>query len=178
MDVFEAIKARRSVRTYLPKEVPKSVISKILEAGRLSPSSMNLQPWHFIVVTDADKRKDLSEGQYAKFLVDSPLVIVGLSDRKRSPKWHMVDTTIALQTMVLAATAEGLGTCWVVSFYEDRVKKLLKVPDDFTIAAMLAVGYPREREEAVTGSVRPKNRRPAKDIFSYEEFGKSGDTSS
>ena len=97
---------------------------------------------------------------------------MGLGDKVKSPKWHIVDTTIALQTMVLAATAEGLGTCWIGSFYEDKVRKLLNVPDNLVIVAMLSVGYPRDKEESTSRPPRIKNRRPLAEIASYEEFGK------
>ncbi|OGS42886.1 MAG: hypothetical protein A3K76_01060 [Euryarchaeota archaeon RBG_13_57_23] len=172
MEVHEAIELRRSVRSYLPKPVPPDVLRRVLEAGRLSPSAVNHQPWHFVVVTDPVKRNGLTDGPYAKFLAESPVVIVGLGDKVKSPKWHIVDTTIALQTMVLAATAEGLGTCWIGSFYEDKVRKLLNVPDNLVIVAMLSVGYPREKEESTSRPPRIKNRRPLAEIASYEEFGK------
>ncbi len=148
-------------------------MKRILEAGRLSPSAVNHQPWHFIVVTDPEKRNGLTDGPYAKFLTEPPVVIVGLADKVKSPKWHVVDTTIALQTMVLAATAEGLGTCWIGSFYEDRVRKLLNVPDNFAIVAMLSVGYPREKDDGVNRPPRVKNRKSLAEITSYEEFGKT-----
>jgi len=172
MEVQQAIEVRKSVRSYLSKPVPDDVLRRVLEAGRLSPSAVNHQPWHFIVVTDPGKRSGLTDGPYAKFLTESPVVIVGLGDKIRSPKWHVVDTTIALQTMVLAATAEGLGTCWIGSFYEDRIRKLLKVPDNFVIVAMLSVGYPKEKEVGTSRLPVVKNRKPLEDITSFEEFGK------
>lgn len=172
MDVHRAIEVRSSVRSYLSKSVPDEVLRRILEAGRLSPSAVNYQPWHFIVVTDPAKRKGLAEGPYAKFLAESPVVIVGLADKAKSPKWHIIDTTIALQTMVLAATAEGLGTCWIGSFGEEAVRNLLKIPENYVIVAMLALGYAREKEEAVTKSPKVKNRRPLTSITSHEEFGR------
>src|SRR4030042_2581960 len=172
MEVHEAIELRRSVRSSLPKPVPPDVLRRVLEAGRLSPSAVNHQPWHFVVVTDPVKRNGLTDGPYAKFLAESPVVIVGLGDKVKSPKWHIVDTTIALQTMVLAATAEGLGTCWIGSFYEDKVRKLLNVPDNLVIVAMLSVGYPGDKEESTARPPRIKNRRPLVEIASYEEFGK------
>lgn len=171
MEVQKAIEVRKSVRAYSAKPVPDEVVARILEAGRTSPSATNYQPWHFVVVTGADKRKVLAEGVYAGFIVESPLVIVGLADRQKSPKWHLVDTTIALQTMVLAATAEGLGTCWVGSFNEERVRKLLNVPDNFVIVAMISVGYPRGTAEVGARPTRPRNRKSMDEIVSFEEFG-------
>jgi nitroreductase len=171
MEVFEAIQKRRSVRAYDQKPVPPETVAKILEAGRIAPSANNRQPWHFIVVTDQSKREVLSEGRYAKFLKDTPVVIVGCGDRVTSPKWHVVDTAIALQQMVIAATAEGLATCWIGSFSEDSVRALLKIPEEFTVVAMLALGYPREKTDLKAKLLGLHNRKPLESIVSYEEFG-------
>lgn len=173
MDVFEAVKSRRSVRSYLPDPVPKEKLDRILEAARLSPSAMNRQPWHFIVVTDKEKRKSLSAGNFAHFLEDAPLVIVGCADRDASLKWRVVDTTIAMQTMVIAATSEGLGTCWIGSFNQEKVKGLLGVPPNFEVVALLAVGYAREGP-SLTGSVRSLivRRKSIGGITSSETFGR------
>jgi len=126
LDVFEAIQKRHSIRAYESSPVPEEKLIKILEAGRLAPSASNIQPWHFIVVRDAEKRKRLAKARWAKFLAEVPLVIVGCGNQKASPKWFTVDVAIAMQNMVLTATAEGLGTCWIGSFDEGEVKKLLK----------------------------------------------------
>ncbi len=152
MDVFDAVKSRHSVRSYLQDPLPKEKLDRILEAARLSPSAMNRQPWHFIVVTDKEKRKALSKGNFAHFLEDAPVVIVGCADKDASLKWHVVDTTIALQTMVLVATGEGLGTCWIGSFNQGDVKALLRIPPNFDVVALLAVGYPCEKP-SLTGTV-------------------------
>jgi nitroreductase len=87
MDVFEAVQNRTSVRAYTDEPVPKDKLERILEAGRLAPSARNTQPWHFIVVTDKEKRKILSKGRYAKFLTQSPVVIVALGDKEASADW-------------------------------------------------------------------------------------------
>jgi len=146
MEVFEAIQKRKSVRAYAPTPVPKEKLERVLEAARLAPSARNAQPWYFIVVTDEEKKKRIANsGRFAKFLVDSPIVIVGCGDSRASPKWHMIDVAIAMQNMVLAATEEGLGTCWIGSFDEGLVKELLKIPEQFKVVALLAIGYPRRK---------------------------------
>ena len=175
MEVFEAIKARRSVRAYEHREVPEQVVDRILEAGRLAPSASNMQPWHFIVVTDPDKRKELSGGRYAHFLKDTPLVIVGCGDAEMSPRWYAVDVTIALQQMVLAATSEGIGTCWIGSFNEEEIVRALKVPARYKVVAMLAVGYAKEKLDLGALLVRSRNRKNMGDITSYGEFGRPRD---
>ena len=172
MEVFEAIQNRHSVRSYLSDEVPIEKLLKILEAARLAPSAGNIQPWHFIIITDQQMRKKLSKGRYAKFLVESPIVIVGCGDERVSPNWYSVDTTIAMQNMVLTATSEGLGTCWIGSFSENQVRKLLDIPDRFRVIALLALGYRRETLD-LSGKVLHLFRRKKKleKIVSLERFG-------
>jgi nitroreductase len=171
MEVFDAIRTRRSVRGYSSTPVPKEKLDRVIESGRVAPSAMNLQPWHFIIVEDADKREKMSKAKYAKFLKESPVVIVGCGDRKASPKWFAIDTTIALQNMVLTATSEGLGTCWIGSFDEDLIRKLLKIPEHLAVVALLAVGYPRKKLDLAATIVRSGNRKPAEEIVSVEEYG-------
>ena len=171
MEVFEAIQKRHSVRSYLADEVPRVKLEKILEAARLAPSAGNIQPWHFIVVTDQKKRKKLSKGKYAKFLMESPVVIVGCGNKKASPNWYTVDTTIAMQNMVLTATSEGLGTCWIGSFNENQVRKLLNIPEKFGIIALLALGYRREAMDLSSKVLHFfRRRKKMEKITSLEEF--------
>jgi nitroreductase len=173
MDVFEAIQMRRSVRSYLPEQVPLNVLNRILEAGRLAPSANNRMPWNFIVVTDPQKRKAIADsGTYGKFLTECPVVIVGCGDRESAQKWHVVDTTIALENMVIAATAEGLGTCWIGSFDEKKVKDLLKVPDSYAVVALIALGYPKEKMDLIRLSMRLRPKKKLEQITSSEEFGR------
>ena len=171
MDVMDAIKARNSVRSYTDEPVAKESLEKILEAGRLAPSAHNGQPWHFIVVTDADKKEELSKGRWAKFLKEAPAVIVGCGNREKAPDWYAVDVTIAMENMVLAATSMGLGTCWIGSFDEEAVKKLLKVPESMSVIAMLPVGHPRKKIDLSALLVRSRNRKPMDEIVSYESYG-------
>lgn len=171
METFEAIRARRSVRGYESKPIPDEVLDKILETGRIAPSASNRQPWHFIVVKDKEKRFALTAGPYAKFLKESPVVIVGCGDKRTSPDWYAVDVAIALQQMVIAATAEGLGTCWIGSFYEDQVRALLKIPDKFEVVAMLAMGYPKDKLDLKAAIMKAKHRKAMAEILSREEYG-------
>lgn len=174
MDTLDAVKTRKSVRAYDPKPVPAELLRQVLEAGRIAPSAMNYQPWHFVVVTDPERRTALSGGRWAKFLKATPVVIVGLGDHKASPKWHVVDVTIALENMVLAATSLGLGTCWIGSFHEDEVKAALNISNDWTVVAMLALGYEKRRPDAVERvGGEGRKRRALEEIVSYESLGRS-----
>jgi nitroreductase len=169
MDVIKAIKTRRSMRSYGTAPVPKAVLERVLEAGRLAPSACNFQPWRFIVVEDRSMREAIAQtGRFAHFLAESPVVIVGCGDMKASPKWHAVDVSIALENMVITATAEGLGSCWIGSFDPAKVKELLKVPEGFVIVALLALGYPKLAPQEAP----PQRRKRMDEIVMIGEFGK------
>jgi len=174
MDVFEAVQKRRSVRAYESTSIPKEKLDKILEAARLAPSAGNIQPWHFIIVTELEKRQKLARAPFAKFLKEAPVVIVGCGDKKASPNWFVVDVAIAMQNMVLTATSEGLGTCWVGSFDESQVREMLKIPENYRVVALLALGYPKEKFD-LQGKLLHlvRRRKPLEKIVSFEEFGRT-----
>ncbi len=173
MDVFEAIQERRSIRTYSDKPVEREKLEKILEAGRLAPSARNTEPWHFIAVTNAEKRKTLSKGVYAKFVAQSPLVIVACGDKEASDDWYAVDVSLAVENMILTATSEGLGTCCVGSFNEKEVKELLKIPDNFEVIIMLIIGYPEEKLDLSSKLLHlVRSRKTLSEIASEEVYGK------
>lgn len=173
MDVHDAIRLRKSVRTYLPEQIPDRVLKRVLEAGRLAPSARNLQPWRFIVVKNPSSRKAIARtGRFASFLEEAPAVIVGCGDRETSPKWFVVDVSIALQNMVMAATAEGLGTCWIGSFDGEKVKEILRIPQGLEVVALLAMGYPKEPVVGPSGERSAMNRKPLSEIAMLDEYGK------
>jgi nitroreductase len=174
MDVFEAIQKRKSVRVYDSVPIPKEKLEKLFEAARLAPSADNLQPWHFIIVTDPEKRKQLSKAPFASFLAESPVVLVACGDKKASPNWYMVDVAIALEHIVLTATNEGLGTCWVGSFNEPRVKEMLRIPEQFKVVALLAIGYSCEKIDLRRTMVKiVRMRKKLEGIVSIDEYGNS-----
>ena len=174
MDVYEAIEKRKSIRAYVSKPVAKEVLVKLLEAARIAPSAGNIQPWHFIVVTNAEKRKELSKGAFAKFLNDAPAVIVACGDTKASSEWYAVDTSLALENIALAATGEGLGTCFVGSFKEETIKGALNIPQNLSVIAMLAVGYPADKEGLTTKIFRAiRKRKSLQGISSAEMYGQA-----
>ena len=174
MDVFEAIQKRKSVRSYESTPVPVEKLRKVLEAARLAPSAGNAQPWQFIVVTDSDKRKKIAKGcRFGRFLAESPVVIVGCGNQKASPSWHAIDTCIAMENLVLAATGEGLGTCWIGTFNEKDIKEMLKIPSHLKVVALLALGYPKKKLDILAKIVhllRPKKK--LEKIAYLEEYGK------
>ncbi len=168
MDVFEAIKTRRSVREYKSTPLPEEKLKKILEAARLAPSAHNAQDWKFVVVKDPAKRQTLAQAASQPFMAQAPVVIaaVGLAPQRvlscGVPN-YAVDLAIAVDHMTLAAAAEGLGTCWIGAFSQGDAKKILHIPENCQIVALLPLGFPAD-------SPCPKSRKPLKEIISYDNF--------
>lgn len=173
MDLFEVIEKRRSIRKFKRKPVARKDLKRILEAGRLAPSGGNRQPWYFIVVRDLEIKKALSiVANNQKFIADADIVIVALGDPGTKPKFnvssiripHKQDPMIAIEHMILAATALGYGTCWIGAFNENEVKRILKIPENLAVIALLPVGVPDE-------SPSPRSRKAFKEIFFKQFYG-------
>jgi len=142
-ELLKVIYRRRSIRKYRREPVPENVLNAVLEAGRLAPSARNMQPWHFIVVRDREKKRKLIFSSWNNFIDEAPVLIVGCGDP--GSKWAVVDVAIALENMVIAAEALGLGTCWIGLFEEAEVKRVLGIPENLQVVAMVTLGYPAER---------------------------------
>jgi nitroreductase len=151
MDVLEAIKGRRSIRKYKEKKVPQRIIDDIIECGMNAPSSCNTQPWAFVVVKDKDKLEKLSKiSKYSSFVSNAPLcIVVCLTNEEKSfspNKYHSV--ACAVENMLLAIHAYGLGSCWtfVKDFdeveVEQKAREILDIPKNVEVICMLPIGYP------------------------------------
>jgi nitroreductase len=174
MDVFEAIQARRSIRAYTDRAIEREKLEKILEAGRLAPSARNSEPWHFIVVKDLEKRKILSKGKFAKFLIQAPVVIVACGNKKSSPDWYAIDVALAVENMVLTAINEGLSTCCVGSFDEKEVRELVEIPPNFEVLLLLPVGYAEDKIDISSKLLRlVRSRKTLTEVVSEEKFGET-----
>jgi len=161
MSVFDTIKDRRSIRVYKGERIPKDKLEKLLEAARLAPSAANRQNWKFIVVENEQIKNQLVTAcNNQAFVGTASHVIAGIGDS--SQKWHQVDLAIALEHVVLEAVELELGTCWIGAFNEDEVKKILKIPQDKKVVALLTVGVPAESPAA-----RP--RKAMEEIVAYNE---------
>lgn len=153
MDFLELAKIRRSVRKYKHQPVENEKLRKIFEAARLAPSARNRQPWKFIVITDAQKIKkiaDASKGQ--TFIETAPVIIAAVAYPtdyvcSNGNIAHLVDLGIVGEHIALASADLGLGTCWIAAFFQDRMKKILNVPDDAHIVAIFTIGYPDEESK-------------------------------
>jgi nitroreductase len=150
MDVFEAIRRRRSIRAYKNTEIEEGKLQKVLEAARLAPSAGNRQEWKFVAVRDPERRAKLAEMTYGqRWVAEAPAIIVACATEGKSVMMcgqatHTVDVSIACTMMVLEAWEQGLGTCWLGAFNEGEVKKFLDVPDHMRVVAMIPMGYPNE----------------------------------
>jgi len=166
MCAYEVILKRRSIRKYVPEPIERDALIKILEAARWAPSAGNRQPWYFIVVKDPELKKEVAKAAANQmFMADADVIIVGVSNPKASPRWHDKDTMIALEHIALVATELGLGTCWIGAFNEEKVKKILEIPDDLRVVALMPVGVPAE-------TPGPRPRKSLEEIVFLDKFKK------
>jgi nitroreductase len=171
MEFYEVVNRRLSVRAYKSDPVPDEVLNRILEAGRRAPSAKNYQPWKFIVVKDAAVRQALVPAcRNQGFIAQAPVVICGCAIEELAWKgmggyWSaaVVDVTIALEHIILAATAEGLGTCWIGAFKEEEVRKVLGIPDGVKPVALTPLGYPAQEP-------KPRERKPLAEIVCFDRY--------
>jgi nitroreductase len=173
LDVFEAIKKRRSVRAYADEKVSEEDVERLIDAARWAPSAGNIQPWEFVVVKDVETKRKLSEAALNEtFIEKAPVVIVVCADLNRSSRgygsrgkhlYSLQDTAAATENILLAAQELGLATCWVGAFRDNEVAKAVKAPRNLRPVAIVPVGHPAERPMAP-----PK--RSVNEIVHYETF--------
>ena len=151
MDVFEAIKKRKSVRGYLDKPVEEDKLKKILEAARLAPSASNRQEWRFVVVKDKELRVELAKAAKGQIFVGQAPVVIACCAETDSHLMtcgqlcYPIDVAIAIDHMTLSAVELGLDTCWIGAFWEEEVKKILEIPKDIKVVELLCLGYAKEK---------------------------------
>jgi nitroreductase len=164
MQVFEAVQTVLAVRSYQAKPIPSEVTRRIIEAGRLTASSMNRQPWHFVVIEDADTIKKLGElATYGPYIAQASLAVVVAIEESR---FSISDASRAIQSMVLTAWEAGVGSNWVGFFWLEAVKPLLGIPENLEVLAIVPFGYP---DSPVGKGI--KKRKPLAEVVSKERFG-------
>ena len=165
MDVFEGVRTMVAVRSFRSDPVPDDVLGRIVEAGRLTASSMNKQPWHFVVVREPDMIRELAGmATTGPYIAQAPLVIVVAMERT---PYALSDVSRAIQSMMLTAWADGIGSNWVGCAGMKKVGPALGIPVEFDVAAVLPFGYPVR--PAKQGS---KVRKPLAEIVHDERFGR------
>ncbi len=157
MDTLECIATRRSIRKFLDLPVEFEKVGNVLDAGRYSPSAGNLQDWKFILITDAKMREEIAKSCVEQFWVaTAPVIIIVCTEPEKTKrfygrsgeKYSIQNGAAVVQNMLLAAHAQGLGSCWIGAFEDEAVKRLLTIPDDVIVQAIVPLGYPDEKVPA------------------------------
>ena len=193
-EFYEAVFKRRSVRCFREEPVPEDALNRILEAARWAPSAGNTQPWHFVVVTEVDVKREIAEicteysrkhweefpPEVARYLAARggswdkstmakiPVLVAVCYELPERMRHELVLGSVwaAIENMLLAATAEGLGSC-IYTFYnieeEDRIKRILRVPKEYRIAAIIQLGYAAVQPP-------PPTRKPLREIIHRQRF--------
>lgn len=180
MEFQEVIQKRKSVRSYSDRPVEEEKIQYLLECARAAPSWMNKQCWHFIVVTDKKRIEALSKtGIINRWVKQAPVIIVACADPllsgvKNNIQYYTVDTAIAMEHIILAATDLGLGSCWIGSFNEKKIKELLEIPPRIRVIALTPIGYPAAVENIGSKGrkivIRSTKRKSLREITHSEKW--------
>ena len=167
--LLDCIKKRYSVRKFLDKPVEQEKIDILLEAARLAPSASNKQTWHFVVIRDKEKRKQLTgicRGQ--SFVSEAPITIAVCNTNLDyimtcGQKAPVIDGAIAAEHIVLQAVELGLGSCWIGAFYHDKMAELINLPQNYEIIGLLPIGYPAVEKG-------DRDLKSIEEIVSYDNF--------
>ena len=170
MEVYEAIRLRKAVRSYQDRPVEKDKLERVLGGARLAPSARNMQEWRFVVVSDRATREALRQtANNQAFVAEAPIVIAccaAASDhvmRCGQPSYP-IDVALATDHLSLAAVAEGLGTCWIGAFDEGEARRVLGIPSSVRVVGLMTLGYPTDPSPVT------KNRLSLQEIVRYERW--------
>lgn len=162
MNFYDLVNSRYSIRGYTDQAVPEDALQRILEAARMAPSACNIQPWRLYVISDEETRRKLLPRQ--PWAADAPIMIVACCDKEQAwvrsydGKNHAdVDMGIFMEHMILAATEEGLNTCWICAFDPEIFRTVLKLPKGIEPVAATPLGY-------ANAEPQPRIRKPLEEI--------------
>jgi len=161
MKALEAIRKRRSVRSYTGDPVPREDLEKIVDAARLAPSGHNRQPWEFIVVTD---RSVIDQLKTAALWMENAGAIIAVV-METSSKFWLEDGSAAVENILIASTALGYGSCWLQGYTEPReeeLKELLGIPDDKKLLTLVPIGVPSEWPT--------REKKPLLEVLHWERY--------
>lgn len=168
---YKTLEKRYSVRQYSNKPVPKESIERILKVGQEAASAANRQPWAFVVCEGVSKL-ELNPVFYRDGFKDAPVAIAALSKpeeawerRQDGQNYAMVDVTIAVTEMILAATAEGLATCWIAAYDYEKGREILNVPENIDIVTLFTIGYPADNE-----AQPERTRKPVEEVIFRDKY--------
>lgn len=166
MDLFDAIQKRRSIRVYAAAPISEDVFGKIIDAARFAPTARNVQPWEFVIVTDPDLLQKLAGiAEYGKFIAQAAACIAVYC---KDTKYYLEDGCAATQNILLAATALGVGSCWVAGDkkpYCADISALLGVPPSYKLVSLVSLGYPKSPDE-----LKPVRKRTVNEIVHWNTF--------
>lgn len=166
MNFLELVKSRYSCRAYQPRDVEREKIDYVLECVRFAPSAVNRQPWQFRVVNSAEQRAKLQQCYSRDWFNTAPVYII--ASIQHDQEWVRadgkphgnIDIAIAVEHLCLAATEQGLGTCWVCNFDAALCSELFELPDNVEPAVLIPLGYPADE-------AKPKNRKAIDEIVLF-----------
>ena len=177
--MLDLIVSRQSDRRYSDKPVEKEKLDRIIEAGRMSPSACNAQPWKFLVVTDPPVLKRMAEAASARllnmntFLNQTPVMIVIVREKPnvtskiggtiKDKDYSLIDIGIASENICLQAKAEGLGSCMIGWFDEPGVRKILSIPGKKRVELIISIGYSLSDH-------RTKRRKPPEEVVWFNKY--------
>lgn len=174
MEFIDVVKNRRSIRAYKPDPIEPEKIAFILEAARQAPSWKNLQCWRFMVVASEARRQAIAgvfpaSNPGTKALLEAPVIVVLCADPKESEVWenkdfYMLDAGLAMEHLLLAATDQGLATCWQGLFDEEKMRQALGVPEGIRVVALTPLGYPGQERN-------PRPRKSVEEIAFGDTWG-------
>jgi nitroreductase len=177
MDVLDAIRAYRPCTSFQSKPLSPEVLKNVLSAARLAHSQHNLQPWRFVVVQDDERKRLLAQASSrGKLIAEAPAVIVAFAVEEDIPvtiggyiSAYPLDVAVAIDHLQLAATAQGLGTNWLIEFNEEKVRSVLRVPEGIHPIAVIPIGFAAEPN----GSAHPLSddgRKSPDEIIAYDAY--------
>lgn len=166
MEVYEAVRTVLAVRQFKDTPVPPETVRRIVESAWLTGSSMNKQPWHFIVVEDREILRQMgSLARSGPYIAQAPLAVVVVVERT---PYAVSDGSRAIQSMILTAWSEGIGSNWVGFMGLTEIKPLLDIPEEMDILAVVPFGYPVK-----TAGKGKKRRKALAEVAHRERFGQS-----
>lgn len=169
MELLDLMKNRYSVREYKSDEVEQKKLNLVLEAARLAPTAVNKQPFQLIVIKTRGREEELNRIYPAKWFVQAPIIICACTlpdegwTRRDGKNYSEVDTTIAMDHLILAATSLGLGTCWIAAFNKQAAHEILGIPNNVLPLLFTPLGYPEVEPGA-------KSRKSLEELVRYEKW--------
>lgn len=178
MDVYEAIQSNRSVREFAGQPVSREDIERIVNAGRLSGSAKNRQPWRFVIVTDRAKLQALSEcGPWCGHLAGAAFAVVMTTRDLHQPPTLTTpfDLGRASQNMILAAWERGIASCMATIYEQDLARRALAIPEDYAVPWAISFGYPAPGADPRGRPPRKEGRLPLDEVASWETWGENAE---